>query len=500
VLSNAMEAWIYVRVPEVIHTSTFRWFSLLSAGCAICMLLMSGFLYWRTSSYVIAGVDRFVADLADTFSALSPPIRMEVLQKHLNDDPHHVKLIGLFDSDGNRIFGNIESPLRALRSNALATEAAVVRIDGLQREEQTVRAVARRLADGTMLVVGRSVGELDQIGASLGRALAVGLLAVLGLGFTGAVLVGAKLRRRMELVNRLAERIETGELSGRMPVIGTNDPFDELATLFNRMFDRIEALIGGVAAVGEGIAHDLRTPLAHVRLVLERGREKAGDLGQLQAVVDRAIAGLDRSLTIVAALLRIAEIEYTRRRSGFGNVRLAELVHAVGELYQPVAEDRGVSLKLKAEQEIVVWGDRDLLFEAATNLVDNALKFTPRGGRVELLLSSPEQGGILRVSDSGPGIPPGERDFVTRRFYRSEQTREKSGLGLGLSLVAAVTELHGFNFTISSGPGCVAQIAFTSSARVKQKPGSKLLACQAKAGHERDRIPLRRAEQGSTGQ
>ena len=176
-LSNAMEAWIYVRVPEVIHTSTFRWFSLLSAGCAICMLLMSGFLYWRTSSYEIAGVDRFVADLADTFSALSPPIRMEVLQKHLNDDPHHVKLIGLFDSDGNRIFGNIESPLRALRSNALATEAAVVRIDGLQREEQTVRAVARRLADGTMLVVGRSVGELDQIGASLGRALAVGLLA-----------------------------------------------------------------------------------------------------------------------------------------------------------------------------------------------------------------------------------------------------------------------------------------------------------------------------------
>ena len=285
-----------------------------------------------------------------------------------------------------------------------------------------------------------------------------------------------------------------------MPVIGTNDPFDELATLFNRMFDRIEALIGAVAAVGEGIAHDLRTPLAHVRLVLERGREKAGDLGQLQAVVDRAIAGLDRSLTIVAALLRIAEIEYTRRRSGFGNVRLAELVHAVGEFYQPVAEHRGVSLTLKAEQEIVVWGDRDLLFEAATNLVDNALKFTRRGGRVELLLSSAEQGGILRVSDSGPGIPPGERDFVTRRFYRSEQTREKSGLGLGLSLVAAVTELHGFNFTISSGPGCVAQIAFTSSARVKQKPGSKLLACQAKAGHERDRIPLRRAEQGSTGQ
>jgi signal transduction histidine kinase len=489
-----------MRVPEVMHTSTFRWFSLLSAGCAICMLLTSGFLYWQTSSYVIAGVDRFVADLADTFSALPPPARMEVLREHLKQDSRYAKLIGLFDSDGNRIFGNIESP-RALRSNALATKVAVVRIDGLQREEQTVRAVARQLADGTMLVVGRSVGELDQIGASLGRALAVGLIAVLGLGFTGAVLVGAKLRRRMALVNRLAERIETGELSGRMPVVGTNDPFDELATLFNRMFDRIEDLIGGVAAVGEGIAHDLRTPLAHVRLVLERGREKAGDLGQLQAVVDRAITGLDRSLTVVTALLRIAEIEYTRRRSGFGNVQLAELVHAVGELYQPIAEHRGVSLTLKAGQEIMVWGDRDLLFEATTNLVDNALKFTPPGGRVELSLSSAEQGGILRVSDSGPGIPPGERDFVTRRFYRSEQASEKSGLGLGLSLVAAVTELHGFNFSISSGPGCIAQIAFASSIKDQARPEVELLLAQAKGGNAvaSDRTPLPRAKLGASG-
>ncbi|WP_050420559.1 sensor histidine kinase [Bradyrhizobium tropiciagri] len=325
----------------------------------------------------------------------------------------------------------------------------------------------------------------------------MGLLTVLALGFTGAVLVGRKLRRRMELVSRLAQRIEAGELSGRMPVIGTNDPFDELATLFNRMFDRVEALVGGVAAVGEGIAHDLRTPLAHVRLVLERGREKASDLSQLQAVVDRAIAGLDRSLTIVTALLRIAEIEYTRRRSGFGNVRLAELVHAVGELYQPVAERSGVALMLKAEQEIVIWGDRDLLFEATSNLVDNALKFTPQGGRVELSLLSAEEGGILRVSDSGPGIPPGERDFVTRRFYRSEQAREKSGLGLGLSLVAAVTELHGFNFSISPGPGCVAQIAFASP--VKAEEGEAvLLLDQAKGGNvfASDRMPFAEANKG----
>ncbi|WP_128970612.1 hypothetical protein [Bradyrhizobium tropiciagri] len=152
-----------MRVPEVIHTSTFRWFGLLSTGCAICMLLMSGILYWRTSSYVIASVDRVIGDLADTISALPPPVRMEVLREQLKQDPHYVKLIGLFDSEGNRIIGNIESPLRALRSSAFATEVAVVRIDGLQREEQTVRAVARQLADGTMLVVGRGSGNWTRL-------------------------------------------------------------------------------------------------------------------------------------------------------------------------------------------------------------------------------------------------------------------------------------------------------------------------------------------------
>jgi signal transduction histidine kinase len=317
-----------------------------------------------------------------------------------------------------------------------------------------------------MLVIGRSVQGLTQIEGGIVRGLALAVVLVLVLGLAGAASLADKFRQRMELASQLAQRIEAGELSGRMPVLGTNDPFDQLAKVYNRMFDRIESLINTAAAVGDGIAHDLRRPLTHVRLVLERGRENATDLDQLRAVADRAITGLDRSLTIITAVLRIAEIEHSRRHSGFGDVQLAEIVHAVGELYELIAEDKGVSLTLSADQEIVVWGDRDLLFEAVANLIDNAVKFTPRGGQVELSLCPAEQGGILRVSDSGPGIPAAERDFVTRRFYRSEQAREKPGLGLGLSLVAAVTELHGFDFTISSGPCCVSQIAFARGSAV----------------------------------
>ena len=452
-------AFVSVRVPVIIYTSTFRWFSVLCGGCAICMLLTSSFIYWRTSSYVIAGVDRSVADLADTFSVLSPSTRLEVLRRYLTQDPGQAKLIGLFDADGSRIFGNIENLPQSLRPGALAQDLALVRTDGLERDQQIVRALVRGLGDGMMLVIGRNVDEVKQIGDSVGRALALGLVSVLGIGLAGAAFVGVKLRRRIELVNQLAERIEAGELNGRMPVTGTNDPFDELATLFNQMFDRIEGLIGGVAAVGDGIAHDLRTPLAHVRLILERGLENTTGLDQLRAVVARAIAGLDRSLTIITALLRIAQIEHSRRRAGFRNVRLKELVHTVGELYEPIAENKGVSLTLKADQELVVWGDADLLLEAAANLVDNALKFTPEGGQVELELRCAQQRVTLCVTDSGPGIPAEERDYVTRRFYRSRKSRGKPGLGLGLSLVAAVTQLHGFEFTISSGPGCLAQIA-----------------------------------------
>src|SRR6516165_7502934 len=151
------KAFVFVRAPEIIYTSTFRWFGALSGGCAICMLLTSGFIYWRTSNYVIADVDRSVADLADTFSALSPPIRLEALRGYLNKDPRRTKLVGLFDASDNRIFGNIESLPQSLRPDALARDLAIVRTDGLARDQQIVRAVARRLTDGMMLIIGRNV-------------------------------------------------------------------------------------------------------------------------------------------------------------------------------------------------------------------------------------------------------------------------------------------------------------------------------------------------------
>jgi signal transduction histidine kinase len=195
---------------------------------------------------------------------------------------------------------------------------------------------------------------------------------------------------------------------------------------------------------------------------LERGRERAKTLEELQAVADQSIAGLDQSLAIITALLRLAEIEHRRRLEGFGEVRLAPLVREAGDLYEPIAEDKGVALQVEVGEDTTVHGDRDLLFEAVANLVDNAVKFTPAGGRVQLSLLERGGEGVIRVSDNGPGIPETDRGAVTKRFYRSDKSRRTDGLGLGLSLVAAIVKLHGFLFSITTGPGCTAEIIFRS--------------------------------------
>jgi signal transduction histidine kinase len=225
------------------------------------------------------------------------------------------------------------------------------------------------------------------------------------------------------------------------------------------MLDEIEALIQALAGVGNDIAHDLRTPLARARLMLERGRDNAKTQGQLEAVVDKAIGGIDQTLAITTALLRLAEIENSRRSAAFGRVALADILREIADLYEPIAEDKGIALHIDSEHALTVDGDRDLLMEAIVNLVDNALKFTPRGGRVEVALLRGSSETILRIRDTGPGISKEERDVVLRRFYRSDKLRGVRGLGLGLNLVAAIVKLHAFRLTIYPGAGCVVEIA-----------------------------------------
>ncbi len=225
------------------------------------------------------------------------------------------------------------------------------------------------------------------------------------------------------------------------------------------MLDEMETMIHALAGVGNDIAHDLRTPLTRARLALERGRTNATTLVQLQTVADKAIAGIDQSLAIITALLRLAEIENSRRSAGFGSVPLHEMLREVCDIYEPIAENKNIALQVQVADRLNVRGDRDLLIEALANLVDNAIKFTPEGGRVDMELLRGKGEAIVRVTDTGYGISEQEREAVLRRFYRSDKIRNTPGVGLGLNLVAAIVKLHGFRLAIFPGQGCRVEIS-----------------------------------------
>jgi signal transduction histidine kinase len=452
----AMSDSISVQLPDAVRTTTFRW----TAGAfAVCIVLFSAFVYWKAADYLLMKTDAALTEASLAIADDPPDRQLNAIDDRLSEDPRRIKLAGLFGADGHRIAGNLAGLPHGLEIDGPVQSAAAIRIDQKGPEEMTVRAIARKLPNGNVLVIGRNIAELKMLAEVIARALLMGLPVALGLGLVIGMVLSVRAQKRVAEFNALVHRIVAGDLRQRLPTQGLDYPFDKLAETANRMLDEIEALVKEMAGVGNEIAHDLRTPLTRVRLALERGRANARTLEELQAFTDRAIGGVDQSLTIITRLLRIAAIEYDSRLSGFENVALADLVSEVGDLYEPIAEDRHITLRVVTGDDAAVRGDRDLLLEAVANLVDNAVKFSPAGGHVELALVRGNNECIIRVSDTGPGIQENERESVTRRFYRSDKSRTTLGFGLGLSLVSAIVKLHGFRLTITTGPGCVAEIA-----------------------------------------
>ncbi len=449
-----------MRLAEFTRRATLRRALAIFSAIALTILLSFAYVYHRATSYMVAHLDTLVTQEANFIAGEASQGGLQAFQERLRQDPRRVKPTGLFDAERNRLAGNIESWPREVRIDGAPQDAWIVRADSFGREQQNVRATARRLPNGEHLVVAWSTSDNDQTAEVIKRGLLFGLIPGFGFGLAAAILFGIRAQKRVEEMSARVQRIVAGELQHRLPTQGTDEPLDKLATIVNGMLDEIETLIQSLAGVGDDIAHDLRTPLARVRIGLERARANATSLPDLQAAVDHAIGDIDHAISIVTALLRIREIEQTRRLEGFDNVHLAEVVREVGDLYEPIADEKNLALEVKADSEPTVRGDRDLLFEAVVNLVDNAVKFTPQGGRVEVCLTCLGSDGVVRVSDTGPGVAEGERDLLMQRFYRSDKSRHTKGLGLGLSLVAAIVKLHGFRFSILPGPGFVAEIAF----------------------------------------
>jgi signal transduction histidine kinase len=438
---------------HIIRSNTFRWALAVAGVFAVFVIVLFGFIYWQADQYLIARSDKMIGSQLNFIAGLPGERRLDAINDHLKQDSRGVQYAGLFSADGRKIAGNLERFPPDLQMNDSVQGISVERTLPAGKETHVIRAIARHMPNGDALVIGREVDETREISHVVAQALALGLLPALCLCLLAGAWLSMRAQKQVEEVNQRVQRIIGGDLRERLPHRDVDEPFSRLTVIVNGMLDEMEAMIHALAGVGNDIAHDLRTPLTRARLTLERGRTNATTLEQLQMVVDKAIANIDQSLAIITALLRLAEIENSRRSAAFGTVSLHEMLREVCDIYEPIAENKSIDLRVGVQQRLSVRGDRDLLFEAVANLVDNAIKFTPEGGRVDIDLIRGDDETIVRVSDTGPGINDKEREGVLRRFYRSDKIRSTPGVGLGLNLVAAIVKLHGFRLAIHPGPG-----------------------------------------------
>ena len=319
------------------------------------------------------------------------------------------------------------------------------------------------LADRTRLIVASDTFDVEELRDWLNTVALWSGIAFTILAFFGGYLIAAIFTRRLDILNSAINRIMSGDLAERVPVIRMGEEFDQLAANLNLMLDRIEALMDGLRQVSTDIAHDLRTPLTRLRQHLESA---TGDSSHPvpQRVIDQALSQIDSIMGIFGALLRIGTIEAGAGRSRLHNLDLSEIMERVMLAYQPVAEDGGRTLNGTIKPDIIIAGDGGLLAQLFTNLVENALAHTPPGTSITLTLAREEGRVIARVSDNGMGIPASERDKVLQRFVRLDPSRASSGAGLGLALVAAIAALHGAELRLADNhPGLLVELAWTKA-------------------------------------
>jgi signal transduction histidine kinase len=437
------------------NTTTFRLLSVYAVIFSVSVMLLIGFIGYAVTGQMERRADVVIQWQLVYFGSLPDNTLADILQSRVEHEHMHINYYGLFAADGRHMAGDVLMlpPGLSVERRGMTLEHTLS-VAGV-KQAPVVRAMAVRRRDGTILVVAHDLTQILTIRLDIINALIGGGIFCLVTGFAVGLAFGVRQMRRVKAIHRVTVQIAQGDLNQRLPT-GGHDELDLLSNLVNHMLDEVERLMTEVKGACDGIAHDLLTPLAHVRTLLVHVAERADTLNdeQLPNMVARARSNTDKLLERFRAMLRISEIGALQRRGGFADVQLATLLSEVGELYEPLAESKSIKLVVQIEPVGAIHADRALLFEAFSNLVDNAIKFAPTCGTVCITLTRMPFGPQVDIVDNGPGIPSGERQAVLKQFYRSEQTRHIAGSGLGLSMVSAVIRVHDFTIRIGNAePG-----------------------------------------------
>jgi signal transduction histidine kinase len=369
---------------------------------------------------------------------------------------------------GESLAGNVGSLAPGILDNPGWAESGYRRIDDAEGAEHHALVRVFLLPGGFRLLVGRDLEERERLYHIVLEAGRWSTAIVLILGIAGGIFVTRRVLRRVDAMTETTRTIMAGDLGGRLPIAGTGDELDRLAENLNRMLDRIEALMQGLKEVSDNIAHDLKTPLTRMHNRSEEALRSAGSEAEYRAALEQTIEESDGLIRTFNALLMIARAESGYARDDMVEFDAAEIARDVGELYEPLAEQKGLALKVKADAVAPVKGNRELVSQALANLVDNAIKYAGPDRQVvngvapEIVVRALNDGDriLLTVADRGPGIAEADRTRVVERFVRLEQSRSQPGSGLGLSLAAAVARLHGGELSFEdNGPGLKSVIA-----------------------------------------
>jgi signal transduction histidine kinase len=466
-----------VRIPSFLRSSSVRatlLFSLLASAAAIIVL---GFVYWSTIGILErearSSVEIEMTELHRVYSLQGSDGVAQAIVSRARGSHGRRKLYLLTTRAGHPIAGNLSRwPSGQLKPDDWIEIGVVTPSGG---PDVVIPALARitLFPDGNRLLVGHDLTEQKQFTDLMEEALVIALgLTVALVAIMGFITVRTLLRR-LDAINATASAIFDGALDRRVPTLGNNDEFDDLARNLNRMLDRLQRLMGEIREMTDNIAHELRTPLSRLRSRLESTLVASSTAADYRAAVEKAIVEADELLETFRVMLEIARIESGVIDETMNTIDLSSIAHDTADLFKFAAEEKGIVFESDCADGIEVAGNRHLISQALSNLLDNAIKYTPAGGTVALRCGLADGRPCCSVSDTGPGIPAKDRERVLERFVRLESSRTSRGAGLGLDLVKVIAELHRAELTLSdNAPGLVASIVFPASTGATGSTGS----------------------------
>jgi signal transduction histidine kinase len=455
---------VAMRLPRLFRTTTFRLTLLFLALFAAAASAFLAYIYVATAGEATRRTDQEITREMRSLVAVYDRAGMDALNQSLIERASSERpfLYLLMKPNGARVSGSIaESPVDKFTGAPMWASFSVTDVDAEGRSNRhPARGFQERLKHGEILFVGADVGEDQAYVAKIIHALQGAGALVIVLGLLGGLLVSRNVSRSMQGLTDVVTAVRNGELGARAQVRGARDEFDELAEGMNEMLDRLERSMAGHRHAGDAIAHDLRSPLTRLRARLEVAYlDIEAGKGDPEKAMAQALEDTDGVLKTFAAVLSIARLQAAGEAPNPTNIDPAVLGHDIGELYEPLCEDKGIDFKAEFSPGLTVRGNQEFLAQALSNILDNAVKYTPSGGAIMLRVRRRSSGEVeFSVTDTGPGVPDGDRERVVQRFVRLENSRNEPGAGLGLSLVAAVAEAHKGRLELAEGPGKVGEI------------------------------------------